>query len=524
MWKVAIVDDDPNVLRGMRKIIPWAELDLEFIGEEQDGQKGLELIRATCPDIVITDIYMPVLNGLDMIEKLREEGFQGKIIILSGYSDFEYARQAVRLDVDDYLSKPTSVEMLHTVMKKMIHRLEEEVIQKEKMDEVYKKLLSYEPFVTKEWIKSIVDGTYKESVYHERLLGMQPDYWLNGKHLVIGIEILRDQRSDQTSISDWNLLRFSVGNVANEVLQKEWPKSQIVELQTRYMAIILHGDREVPDEINQKRVNPLCQEMRECVERYVKVNILIGIGHVKDHWQRICESKTEAFLSIQTQAATVNSGWNETQLAFYHDFAQAIRNSKSSYAKELVNSYIVHLRDIKLAPEEHLQQQTKEMWTILAYTLFDAGVVLNDIYPTNTLQNDLDKITSVIQFELWLNHIIDVILESRKYKDNLKHQKAMDTIIAYIHEHYTEEISLEELADIVSISKNYLCYIFKKVTGETFNQYLTRVRIEKAKEMILDGKWLVYEIAEKVGYKNIPYFSTLFKKITGHTPTDLVKN
>ncbi|MCZ8515013.1 response regulator [Paenibacillus filicis] len=360
MWKVAIIDDDPYVLRGMKKIIPWAELDLEFVGEEQDGHKGLELIRTACPDIVITDIYMPVLNGLDMIEKLRDEGFQGKIVILSGYSDFEYARQAVRLDVDDYLSKPTSIEMLRKVMEKLIHRLEEELIKKEKMDEVY------------------------------------------------------------------------------------------------------HKD--------------------------------------------------------------ANPELSETQLEFYHNFAQAIRNSKACYAKELVKGHIVHLQDINFTSQALLQQYTKEIWTILAYTLFDAGIVLNDIYPNHTLQNDLDNIISLIQFELWLLHIIDVILESRKYKDNLKHQKAMDTIIEYIHEHYTEDISLEELSDIVSISKNYLCYIFKKATGETFNQYLTRVRIEKAKEMILDGKWLVYEIAEKVGYKNIPYFSTVFKKITGHTPTDLVKN
>lgn len=524
MWKVAIVDDDPNVLRGMKKIIPWAELDLEFVGEEQDGQQGLELIRATRPDIVITDIYMPVLNGLDMIEKLRDEGFQGKIVILSGYSDFEYARQAVRLDVDDYLSKPTSIEMLRQVMEKMIRRLEEELMKKEKMDEVYKKLLSYEPFVTKEWMKSIVDGTFKENVCHDRLLSMQPEYWLKGKHLAVGIEIIGDQRSAQISISDWNLLRFAVGNVANEVLHKEWPKSQVIELQTRRMVILLHCDSEGSPEENKVRAHLVCQDVRNSVEKFVKIRILFGIGNVKDNWQQISESITEAFISIQTQSSDVNPDLSETHLQFYHNFAQAIRNSKASYAKELVKGYIVHLNEIDLATQVLLQQYAKEIWTILAYTLFDTGIVLNDIYPNHILQYDLDKISSIRQLELWLLNMIDVILESRKYKDNLKHQKAMDTIIEYIHEHYTEDISLEELSDIVLISKNYLCYIFKKVTGETFNQYLTRVRIEKAKEMILDGKWLVYEIAEKVGYKNIPYFSTVFKKITGHTPTELVKN
>jgi len=526
MWKVVIVDDDPNVLRGMKKIIPWTELDLEFAGEEQDGQKGLELIRTACPDIVITDIYMPVMNGLDMIEKLRQEGFQGKIVILSGYSDFEYARQAVRLDVDDYLSKPTSIEMLHKVLESMIRRLEEEVMKKEKMEEVYQKLLSYEPFVTKEWIKSIVVGTYKENVYHERLLGMQSDEWLYGKHLAVGIELIGFPHRDAISISDWHLLRFSICNVVHEVLQKEWPKSQIVELQTRRMVIILHEASEASTRTHdsmENRAIRLCQEIRECVNNYVKVIILIGIGLAKEDWQQIWESTSEAFLSIRTESTDVDPQWSEIQQEFYHNFAQAIRNSQASHAKDLVEGYIHQLQEFKRTPETVFQQQSQEIWTILAYTLFDAGMVLNDIYPNRSLLYESSNITSFKQFELWLIHLIDVILESRKYKDNLKHQKAMETIIAYIHEHYTEDISLEELADIVSISKNYLCYIFKKVTGETFNQYLTRVRIEKAKEMILDGKWLVYEIAEKVGYKNIPYFSTVFKKITGHTPTDLVK-
>jgi two-component system response regulator YesN len=523
MWKVAIIDDDPNVLRGMKKIIPWEELELEWVGEGKDGEEGLELIRLKHPDIVITDVYMPVLSGLDMVEKLRREGFKGKIIVLSGYSDFEYARQAMRLSVDDYLLKPASVTSLRQVIERVIGQLEEELIKKVKLDEVYQKLLSYEPFIAKEWMKSIVEGTFKKNMYHERFIHLQSDAWLNGKHLVLGIEIARNQRVSQSSISDWNLLRFAVGNIVNEVMQKESPESQFVQLQTRIGMIVLHCRKEENQEMIQQRVNKLLEEVLYCVEKNLKINILIGIGTVKDHWQQIYESTNEAYLAINTQSAEDNPDLSEIQLKFYHNFALAIRNSQAIYAQELVDSYIGHLNEYNQATPAILQQNAIELWTILVYTLYFEGIEVDDIYPKLILQNDLTEITSNNQFGLWLTKKIELILESHNYKENIKHKKTADKIIEYIHEHYSEEITLEELAEIVLISRNYLCFIFKKVTGETFNQYLTRVRIEKAKEMILEGKWLIYEIAEKVGYKNIPYFSTLFKKITGNTPSALVK-
>ncbi|GAA3333135.1 hypothetical protein GCM10020331_096020 [Ectobacillus funiculus] len=130
MCKIVIIDDERQVLQGMKRVIPWEELEAEWAGEAMDGEQGLELIRETQPDIVLTDIYMPVMNGLEMIEKLRHENFQGKIIILSGYSDFEYARHALRLNVHDYLSKPVTVQTIREVLQSAISKVEQEKYEK----------------------------------------------------------------------------------------------------------------------------------------------------------------------------------------------------------------------------------------------------------------------------------------------------------------------------------------------------------------------------------------------------------
>ncbi|MCZ8511900.1 response regulator [Paenibacillus filicis] len=262
MWKLAIVDDDRQVIRGLSSQIPWQALQAECVGEGLDGEQGIELVRASNPDILITDIYMPEMNGIDMIRSLRKDGYAGKIIILSGYTDFEYAREALRLQVDDYLTKPISLTTLQNVLSKLVAALQEEAHKREEREKLESKLRLYEP----------------------------PE--------------------------------------AGEGPKGEWKK----------------------------------------------------------------------------------------------------------------------------------------------------------------------------------------------------HKPTVDFMLQYIHEHYAKDITLAGLAEQVFISRNHLNEIFKKATGETFHFYLTKVRMEQAKRLILEGKWHIYEIANKVGYTNVPYFSTAFKKyFHGLNPTELSK-
>lgn len=159
MWKIAIIDDERQVLKGMKRAIPWDELGAEWAGEAMNGEDGLEVIRRTLPDIVITDLYMPVMSGLDMMEQLRTEGFQGKIIILSGYSDFEHARQALRFHVTDYVSKPISLPTLKSILSNVVQELEEEEEKRIRQWEIEFKMTMYEPFVELEWVRSAAVGT-----------------------------------------------------------------------------------------------------------------------------------------------------------------------------------------------------------------------------------------------------------------------------------------------------------------------------------------------------------------------------
>ncbi|MDQ1914726.1 response regulator transcription factor [Paenibacillus sp. GD4] len=538
MWKIAIIDDERQVLQGMKRAIPWEELDAKWVGEALNGAEGLNMIRTARPDIIITDIYMPIMNGLDMIEQLRKEGFNGKIIILSGYSDFEHARQALRHNVSDYVSKPISLPTLKVILSKVIQELVDEDERRMKQGELEQKLMLYEPFIEKEWVRSAAIGTLDSSYRNGELLPQPFRFWSDTSHAVIGIELVRDERARKYSVSDWNLFRFAVSNIVYELASKVFPFVEYTDLHSTRAVLIIH-----PEGDNEERV---CKAMEalgiriiESVTKYLKLVSRVGIGGIKSDWTQIPDSTEEAFRAIDMRQLRVSpplelftyqgEATNEEEqvalfpVKFSYELANAMKTVQESKAQQLVADYIGELESHTGITPDYVQMLGSELWGIISYCLYEAGYVLDDLFTNDQIAKELKGLVQPDQLKRWLMDKISIICVSRQWKGSSKHRQVVDFMTNYIHEHYAEDLTLADLSDKVFISRNHLSIIFKNMTGETFNTYLTRVRIEKARELLLERNMLVYEVAESVGYKNIPYFSILFKKMTGMNPTDLIK-
>ncbi|ULO09902.1 response regulator transcription factor [Paenibacillus sp. 19GGS1-52] len=538
MWKIAIIDDERQVLQGMKRAIPWDELDAEWVGEALNGVDGLDIIRATEPDIVITDIYMPAMNGLDMMEQLRKEGFNGKIIILSGYSDFEHARQALRYNVSDYVSKPISVPTLKSILGKVIEELVQEEEKRIKQGELEDKMMLYEPFVEKEWVRSAAVGTLDRTYRSGAHLPPPYRYWMDCSHITIGIDLVRDHRANELSVSDWNLFRFAISNIACEVARKVFPTIEYTELHSTRTLLIVHPQAESPEQVQQK-LEELGIKLIDSIKSYLKLVICVGIGGIKELWTKIPDSTEEAFRAIdlrerrmvptydiyvyQGQISSEQDSVALFPVKFSFKLASAMKASQETEAQQLVADYIRELKKQKGITPDYVQMLGSELWGIITYSLYEAGLVLDDLFTNDQIAKELVGLTGPDALANWLIDKITSICSSRQWKGSSKHRQVVDFMTHYIHEHYAEEVTLADLSEMVYISRNHLSIIFKNITGETFNTYLTRVRIEKARELLLERNMLVYEVAERVGYKNIPYFSTLFKKITGMNPTELIK-
>lgn len=434
MWKVVIVDDDFQVLRGLRRAIPWEALDAEFVGEAIDGAEGLKLIGETNPDIVITDIYMPHMNGIEMIEQLRKTRFPGRFIILSGYNDFEFARTAIRLGVEDYLTKPGTVEQIQGVLAETIAKLEASYLQNIEQNRQKIRTETIGGMTDEEWLAAVVTGQALGAELPASKAG-----WTDVRHIVMVLEVERTERIRGVTIADWNLFQFAVANIAQEILGQEWPESDFVWLFGNHAAVVLRADPETGDSELLARAEALGGLLTDSVRGTIGLSLRCGLGDVKTHWSELKQSADRA---LQALFAAEESGGDT---AAQPDQPASAEPAAPAAAAPPASPY------------------------------------------------------------------------------NQKHKQAVDFMIRYIHEHYAEDLTLEDLAGQLYISKNYLNQLFKKVTGETLTNYIIRVRIEKAKALLYEGNHLIYEVADMVGYQNVPYFSTLFKKYCGVSPSELVR-
>jgi two-component system response regulator YesN len=536
MWKIAIIDDDRQVLKGMKQAIPWDEIGAEWVGESTNGAKGLELIRQTKPDIVITDVYMPVMDGLKMIEKLREEHYDGKILIHSGYSDFEFARKALRLNVEDYLSKPVSRQTLREALQRVIHAAELENKLQLEQKELRDKVILYEPFVHKEWLKSAVTGTMDDWNKEHPLFNN--DQVQN--YLVLGIEIMRTTRISDVSAPDRSLFRFAIQNIIQEIVNEEKISFDFVELHGYHTALILHVDKDSKYAELIDGIMAIAEKIIDCVQKYLSISLRIGIGGLKQHWSQLSDSLEEAFHFLSQEASLIPASslyeycdpTNKRPhkkdilakpMRFFHQLIEDIKNTQGKTAETIIHTYISTLKENMDDTPPPFNVLGAQFWTIASYALNDEQIRLWEIFTEGQIESELLNIHTADQFEGWLNDKIKGICINQNWHENLKHKQAVDFMKQYIHENYTREITLGELAEKVFISRNYLSLIFKNATGETINNYIIRVRMEKARGLILKGTLKIYEIAESVGYKNIPYFSTTFKKHFGVTPVELIR-
>ncbi|OPA74065.1 hypothetical protein BVG16_25270 [Paenibacillus selenitireducens] len=543
MWKAVIVDDEHKIIQIMRNIPIWSELEIEVVGDATDGQEGMKLIFEQNPDIVITDIYMPVMNGLEMVEQLRLHNFAGKIIVLSGYSDFDYARQALRLQVDDYLSKPISLETMKEVLMKSIEDLKALQMEQIEQAQLKQKLTVYEPYVQKKWLHYVVTGTHDSDFQQVQEMNQRFKHWNYKSHMVLVIEMMKTDRLAGMSLVDQSLFYFGLNNIIQEISQQHWPEFNFVELYSHHCALLLHLNNQAAEETPLQHVVELAERIAESVFAYLKIEISIGIGGLKEQWRDIARSTEEGFIALFYKNKRIGKSglvfalpeeFSKKEIHLYNDLkhemhpfklyqelSEAISYTQIDQAITIVQQFIIHLDGIHKVPMVYLRNYGYELWIIIVNSFAKAGIQIDSFYPKEQMLDELDSLSTPQELEKWLIEKLKHIGKQFQSNVNLKHRHAVDFIIKCVHENYHKELALGEIADQICMSRSYLSYIFKNATGDTFNNYVTRVRIEKAKAMIMEGKYLIYEVSEKVGYKNVPYFNTLFKKFTGLNPTQL---
>ena len=519
METVLIADDEKNIREGLKCILDWEALGFHICGEASNGEDALSCILQSKPSLVLLDIRMPKLTGIDIIRIAREQGYEGKFIILSGYSDFAYAQAAIRYGVDFYLTKPIDEDELLSSIQTIKQSIEEDKLHQNHI-EIYrnkaKDVILHE----------IITGTYhsddKNSLSKEDFAKMELD---SDIYQVVIYEKFGLMPED-SSYSFAELLNITnKGNHSFEHFEEE--NKDVILLKGEF-AIHKFQDFLHHYEKNALQTgSPLDslflaygRPVRQLDEIYLSYEEAYTL--IQRRFFCIQGQHTLGFHELPNMLSNNNSISNE-KLNEYCDIL--INNIQASNRKQVASTlfsleeYLYNvdasIESVKLFLTDLLLQLKENSSRLTRSTSNDCTLPSNSV-----IIDHIDGCHYLYEIILYISEQVKTVLDSQ---GGSTRESVLDDILYYIDNNYQTNIKLETIAPLFGYNSAYLGKIFTKATGKTFNSYVDHMRIEHSKELLLHRNMKVYEIAEQVGYHNVDYFHKKFKKYVGISPAEYRK-
>jgi two-component system response regulator YesN len=530
MFKVILVEDEIVVREGIRKNILWEQYGFLYAGDASDGELALPLIRQIQPDLLITDIKMPFMDGLALIELVRRELPRTKIVIISGYDDFSFAQQAIRMGVEQYLLKPIVKEKLVEILISLQKKMESERHQQEYLARFQREAQEYETFSRRRFFEQIVTGGLSVSEISETAKSMGID--VNAPFYNIVLFSLNSAEYDGSAPESYTDALAAVQDKVTRFIVSH-PELILFRWNVTTYAVLVKGGQ---DDIMQltcdciENIRSLCAIAGNDVDWYIacgtKVPRLGAIPACFTEASRVLSYRylcpEEHVLSEASIRDFRKKGGPETDAGKQEIDQERIRNFLSSGAGEEIDSFVDQL--LQNAGEEAVSAPM--FCRYLAMTVYFAAAEYLDSIGcrTDSFWLELrpkDNASTPEEARQYARQVMGQAIELRDRESKKQQRDLLIQAIGFIDEHYPEEsISLDRVAREVNISPNYFSAMFSQEVGQTFIEYLTGKRIGEAKRMLRQTDKRSSEIAFAVGYKDPHYFSFVFRKVSGCTPSE----
>lgn len=531
MFKVFLVEDEIVVREGIRKNILWEQYGFLYAGDASDGELALPLIRQIKPDLLITDIKMPFLDGLALSELVRRELPKTKIVIISGYDDFSYAQQAIRMGVEQYLLKPIVKEKMVEILIALQKKMETERQQEEYLERFQREAREYEMFSRRRFFEQIVTGGLSVSEISETAKAMSID--LNALSYNIVLFSLNSAAYDGSAPEGYT---DALAAVQDEVTQYivSHPELILFRWNVTTYAVLIKGGQ---DDIEARTCDCTGNIQSRCAIAGRDVDWYIACGRPVSRLGAIpaCFSEASRVLSYRylcpeehiLSEASIRDIQKKNRSGADTDKKEIdqerIRSFLSGGSEEEVDHFIDQL--LQSAGEEAVslplfcRYLTMTVYFATAEYLDSVGCRADSFWPTELRPKDNAKTPE--EARQYARQVIGQAIELRDRESKKQQRDLLIQAIGFIDEHFPEEtISLDRVARKVNISPNYFSAMFSQEVGQTFVEYLTSKRISEAKRMLRQTDKRSSEIAFAVGYKDPHYFSFVFKKVSGCTPSE----
>ncbi|WP_246358550.1 response regulator [Paenibacillus phytorum] len=529
LYRIVIVDDEAEVREGIKESIEWDRHGFECIGDYRNGKEALEAISELKPDLVLSDICMPFMDGIELTRQIHLNYPYIKVIILTGHDEFDYAQKALRLKVHDFIVKPITANELRSLLDKVKIEMDKEAENRENLSHLKMQLHQSLPLLRERFLEQLINGTLRDLKIQERF-----EYFslplISPPYLVVAIDIDDlDEIKKERWQNDPELFRYAAFNIVQEVMEGK----DVIVFRTREERIIVIFSGEAEEGLNETAIN-LSEVIRFCIEKYLKFTVTVGVGKLCSTLNELPFSYKGAisaldyrFLHGKNRVISIldmegaNKPAQQLDIEWNRRFSTLIKTGTFEEAQILIGQLISKLKDSLMSLGAcYLQIQA----IIIAIMTMIHELVGDDsahFKGHEILLEDINRFKTLDEIETWLNTICKEAISYISEQRNDQTKMQVLSVIAYIEKHYSDEnLTVDDLCRHVHLSKSYFSTVFKQHKEQTIMEYVTRVRIEKAKDLLQHTPMKSYEVASKVGYGDPQYFSVLFKKNTGTTPTE----
>lgn len=541
MYKILIVDDEEIIRNGIISSIDWEGCGYEIVGQAENGKVALEAALKSKPDIILTDIYMPVMDGIEFSWEIKKVLPEVIIIFLTGYNEFTYAQQAIEVGIFRYITKPILNDELIQTLNEASEALEHKEMEKVNLDRLKKLLNESLPLFKERFFLNLVNGTLTEQEIKKKLDYLKLN--LDAEGFVCAVITIDDfaQLSQKNSEADMSLMKFCIQNMAAEVLAD--PGHMIYTFEEKRSEIgILYCIRQNAQEDVPTDLQHRIQKLQNYAYEYLKLTISVGLGRLYKLLPDIRKSYSEAKLALEYRLAfgrnsiiLIEDIDSSPQIILSNETMQKIndlvlytKGGNKESAIHTLNEIFEYLQGENAVKRDDIHLLSIEIVNSIIHIDLEFGADLSQVLGDSFSPFSIMKYDTIddIQRELsaLVSNSVDFILGKHHIVTRNYVEKARDFIL----ENYMNPgLSLKLISESVHVSSGYFSQLFKQVMGESCTEYLTKTRIDTAKKLLKKTTLKTYEIAEKVGFNDPQYFSTCFKKTIGVSPTeyrDMIQN
>ncbi|PRX61092.1 two-component system response regulator YesN [Cohnella sp. SGD-V74] len=524
MHKVIFADDEAVFRTYFKNVIDWRAHGFELIGEAKNGLEALELIERDTPDIAFIDINMPYMNGMDLAAKIKEKHPSVFVLLVTGHSEFEYARQALKIGVDDYILKPFDEEELIVALAKIKGEMEKHRIERDKT-------LKERQVWKESFLNLLISNEYADD--NETIREQLEAFQMSGADRVfqvasVEMDNLHEQWPDPGEI---RLRKYIIANLLSDLIQIGGASHHFTGPENRVVSLLQYSDEQAAERFAPDGYARLCA----LISKHFGFRVTVGLGTAGQGIPSIRRSYKESVIALRNKISM-----NRSDVLVYRDMTSQAANI-GFYPSEMNENLLIHLR---LHEEEKIKEALGEirqyirdrqlsgeyihmimagLVSLCLTYIYEIGKQVDDFLPPSF--SPFEAITNKSSLDEAFEWIADLYLSVAGHSRNMKRSRSGNLLTSareYIDAHYMDsQLKVEDVAKHFYIQPRYLLKIFKEGLGMSVSDYLFETRMQKAKELLTSGRNLrLTNVAEMVGYGDPAHFSKSFKRHTGLSPSE----